>query len=225
MHRAAALLQHAKVTLERTRPELRKVTIAGDFRRGCELVADLALVAETSDPEARPAVFDTSGLQVYVVDRKRFGAALLHATGSPEHLEQLRALAEKKGMRLASDGLHGGCTVIAAREADIYRALGLPFIEPELREGHGEIEHALKGRLPELVTDEDLHGILHSHTAASDGTETLERMATATLERGFEYFGVADHSKSAHYAGGLTVEQASGSRSSEQEVRQELSGS
>ena len=70
--------------------------------------------------------------------------------------------------------------MVGAEEADIYRALGLPFIEPELREGRGEIERAMNDKLPELVTDEDLQGILHSHTDASDGTETLERMAEAT---------------------------------------------
>jgi DNA polymerase (family 10) len=207
MHRAAALLQHAKAAVERTQPELRNVTVAGDLRRGCELVADLALVAEAPRPEKKPAAPDSSGLKIYVSDRKHFGAALLHATGSPEHLEQLRALAEKSGMRLDPDGLHKGRSVVAAKEADIYRALGLPFIEPELREGRDEIERATKGKLPKLVTDNDLHGILHCHTDASDGTETLERMAKATRQRGFQYFGVADHSKSAHYAGGLLVDQ------------------
>ena len=88
--------------------------------------------------------------------------------------------------------------MVAAKEADIYRALGLPFIEPELREGRGEIERATKGKLQKLVTDDDLHGILHCHTDVSDGTETLARMAKATRQRGFQYFGVADHSKSAH---------------------------
>ena len=76
-----------------------------------------------------------------------------------------------------------------------------------MREGRSEIERALEGKLPKLVTDRDLQGILHCHTDASDGTETLEAMAKATRERGFEYFGVADHSKSAHYAGGLSIEQ------------------
>ncbi|MGY4600589.1 DNA polymerase (family 10) [Bradyrhizobium sp. GM22.5] len=109
--------------------------------------------------------------------------------------------------RLETDGLHKGRTLIAGDEVEIYRALGLPFIDPELREGRGEIELALKGKLPKLVTDNDLRGILHCHTDASDGTETLETMAKATRQRGFEYFGVADHSKSAHYAGGLSVEE------------------
>jgi DNA polymerase (family 10) len=207
LHRAAALLEHAKETLQKAQPGLRNVAVAGDFRRGCELVADLALVAEAPVLESGPAILNSSGLKVHLTDRKHFGASLLQATGSVEHLDRLRSLAEAKGMRLEAVGLHKGRSLVAGKEEDIYRALGLPFIEPELREGRGEIERALKGGLPKLVTDNDLRGILHCHTDASDGTETLETMARATQERGFQYFGVADHSKSAHYAGGLSVEQ------------------
>ena len=207
LHRAAALLEHAQESLSKSRPELKRLTIAGDFRCGCELVGDLAIVAEAPCSGIEPEVVNATGLQVRLADRKHFGTALLHATGSPAHLEQLRLLAEKKGMRLEEDGLHKGRGVVAGTEEDIYRALGLPFIEPELREGRGEIERALKGEPPKLVTDRDLREILHCHTDASDGTETLETMAKATLKRGYKYFGVADHSKSAHYAGGLSVEQ------------------
>ncbi|WLB24056.1 PHP domain-containing protein [Bradyrhizobium japonicum] len=206
LHRAAALLAQAKDSIRKSRPELKRVTIAGDFRRGCELVGDLAIVAEAAKPD-KTSTPSADELQIRVSDRKHFGVALLFATGSATHIEQLRALAAEKGMRLQPDGLHKGRTLIAGEEADIYRALGLPFIDPELREGRGEIEAALKGKLPKLVTDQDLRGILHCHTDASDGTETLESMAKATRQRGFEYFGVADHSKSAHYAGGLSVEE------------------
>ncbi|MCP1909421.1 MULTISPECIES: helix-hairpin-helix domain-containing protein [unclassified Bradyrhizobium] len=207
LHRAALLLEHAQDSLRKARPELKRLTIAGDFRRGCELIGDLAIVAEAPSSGMEPEFVDTTGLQVRLADRRHFGAVLLHATGSPAHLEQLRQLAEEKGMRLERNGLHKQRSVVAESEEAIYRALGLPFIEPELREGRGEIERALNGELPKLVTDQDLRGILHCHTEASDGTETLETMAKATLKRGFEYFGVADHSKSAHYAGGLSVEQ------------------
>ncbi|MGY3529345.1 PHP domain-containing protein [Bradyrhizobium sp. USDA 4452] len=162
---------------------------------------------KTAKDEDAPTALNSSGLKVHLTDRKHFGATLLQATGSAEHLEQLRTLAQRKGMTLQTDGLRKGRRIMAAKEADIYDALGLPFIEPELREGRGEIERALRGKLPELVTDGDLHGILHCHTDASDGTETLETMANATRKRGYQYFGVADHSKSAHYAGGLSVEQ------------------
>jgi DNA polymerase (family 10) len=207
IHRAAVLLDHARTLLAKARPDLKHVTIAGDFRRGCELVADLAIVAEASKREDAPAPPARSGLKVLISDKKHFGATLLKATGSTKHLEQLQALAELKGMKLETDGLRIGRRLVAANENDIYDALGLPFIEPELREGRGEIERGLKGKLPSLVKDQDLHGILHCHTDASDGTETLEAMANATRKRGFQYFGVADHSKSAHYAGGLSVEQ------------------
>jgi DNA polymerase (family 10) len=207
LHRAAVLLAHAKDSLRKARPELKRVTIAGDFRRGCELVGDLTIVAEAVQTDKRSKASAADGLEIRLSDRKHFGATLLFATGSTAHIEKLQALAAGKGMRLESDGLHKGGTLIAGDEADIYRALGLPFIDPELREGRGEIELAQKGKLPKLVTDKDLRGILHCHTDASDGAETLETMAKATRQRGFEYFGVADHSKSAHYAGGLSVEE------------------
>jgi DNA polymerase (family 10) len=157
LHRAAALLEHARAALAQAQPGLKHVTVAGDFRRGCELVADLSLVAEAPKPSG-PTALDSSGLKVLLTDRQHFGAALLHATGSAEHLEQLRALAEHKGMSLGADGLRKGRRLIAANEERIYDALGLPFIEPELRGGCGEIERALKGKLQKLVTDTDLHG-------------------------------------------------------------------
>jgi DNA polymerase (family 10) len=101
-----------------------------------------------------------------------------------------------------------GRKLVASRsEEEIYDALSLPFIEPVLQEGSEEIERGLKGKLPRLVTDCDLRGILHCHTDFSDGTETLEAMAKSTRERGYHYFGIADHSKSAHYAGGLSLDQ------------------
>jgi DNA polymerase (family 10) len=207
LHRAAALLTHAKDSLRKARPELKRVTVAGDFRRGCELVGELSMVAEAPKVAKTSKASEADGLQIRLTDRKHFGAALLFATGSAAHVAQLKVLAAEKGMRLEADGLHKGRSLIAGDETEIYLALGLPFIDPELREGRGELELALKGKLPKLVDDQDLRGILHCHTDASDGTETLETMAKATRQRGFEYFGVADHSKSAHYAGGLSVEE------------------
>jgi DNA polymerase (family 10) len=206
LHKAAALLQHAIATVKRDHPEYSRIEIAGDFRRGCELVTDFALVAETKTTSAgdEPA----GGLKLAVTDKKHFGASLLHATGSAGHIEQLAQLARDIGFELKPDGLYRGKKLVAsATENDIYEALDLQFIEPELREGRDEIARAAKHKLPKLVRDQDLHGILHCHTIASDGTETLETMAEATRERGFEYFGVADHSQSAHYAGGLSPDE------------------
>src|SRR5581483_6602455 len=120
----------------------------------------------------------------------------------------LRRLAGAKNMELRPEGLVRGTKVVAAAsEADIYRALGLDFIPPELREGRGEIELAGRHRLPVLVEENDLRGILHAHTVASDGVNTLEEMADATLARGHQYFGIADHSRSAFYAGGLSLDE------------------
>jgi DNA polymerase (family 10) len=111
-------------------------------------------------------------------------------------------------MSLDQTGLRRGRKIIAGRrEEHIYAALGLPFIAPELREGADEIALALNHALPQLVTDEDLRGILHAHTERSDGVDTLEAMAEATRTRGYAYFGIADHSKSAHYAGGLSIDE------------------
>lgn len=206
LHKAAALLDHAVASVKNEHPEYSRIQIAGDFRRGCELISDLALVtqARSAAPEQESPV----GLNIVVTDKKHFGAALLNATGSLAHMQLLREFAQDKGLDLKADGLYRGKTLVAsATEEDIYEALDLRFIEPELREGRDEIQRAAERKLPDLVTDQDLHGILHCHTTSSDGTETLETMAEATRKCGFEYFGVADHSQSAHYAGGLSLEE------------------
>jgi DNA polymerase (family X) len=204
--RAAELLSTARANLENSSLGLKAITVAGDLRRGCELVCELALVAEKEVPETSQLRFGE--LTVHVANQDRLGAALLFATGSESHLDQLQTLAKKKGLSLDTNGLRRNGKVVAARtEREIYDALGLQFIEPELREGRGEIALARKKCLPQLVTYEDIRGILHAHTDASDGINTLKQMADAARKRGFSYFGVADHSKSAPYAGGLTVEQ------------------
>src|SRR5258708_233068 len=100
LHRAATLLEHAMQSLRSARPDLKRQTIAGDFRRGCELVGNFSIVAEALTSGEAPAAANAGGLQVYLTDRRRFGAALLFATGSAAHLDQLRALAADKGRRL-----------------------------------------------------------------------------------------------------------------------------
>lgn len=207
IHRAWALLEHAAGMLKHANPDLQRITMAGDARRGCELVSNLAIVAEASKKHAG-SITSSSGIQLRIASRKNFGAALLAATGSQEHLTQLQNVAEKLGMTLDEGGLRkSGKLIAAATEEEIYAGLGLQYIEPELREGLCEIELSQKHKLPKLVIDKDVKGILHCHTDYSDGVETLENMAKATRDRGYQYFGVADHSKSAHYAGGLSIEQ------------------
>jgi len=208
MHRAAELIASAENHLRRALPDLKRIVPAGDFRRGNELVFDLSLVAESAKLQNGPERIKTSQLSVYLTDAERFGASLLLATGSQAHLRQLRAIARPQGFNLDERGLWRGEQIIAGRtEAEVYRALGLQYIEPELREGRGEIALARQALLPRLVELADIRGILHAHTDRSDGGNSLQAMAEAAHQRGYEYFGVADHSQTARYARGLNVEQ------------------
>jgi DNA polymerase (family X) len=205
LHRAAKLVDAAMVALQKTHRTLRGISPVGDLRRGSELVTDLAVIAE--GPAGEQKMFKQGDLSFYLTDKKRYGITQLFTTGAKAHVDQLVEYAESKGMHLSSEGLRVGKRLVAAEEKDIYAALGLQFIAPELREGRGEIELAADGKLPKLVSDRDIRGILHCHTDRSDGAATLEQMADAARDRGYEYFGVADHSKSAHYAGGLSVDE------------------
>ena len=209
LHRAADLLRAAQENLRRSHLGLKRITPAGDFRRGCELVGDLTLVAETPGLLGPPEILRASAeLSVHLAGPGSYGIALLHATGSKRHIGALGTLAAAKGLSLEKDGLRHGSKIVASKtEAEIYSALDLQFIAPELREGGDEIELALTGELPRLLDDGDIRGILHAHTVLSDGVNTLAEMAEAVRDRGYAYFGVADHSQSAHYAGGLSLEE------------------
>jgi DNA polymerase (family 10) len=183
LHKAKALLEHAISSVKQQHPEYSRVEIAGDFRRGCELVSDLAVVAQAKTVSAERE--SSGGLDLTITDKQHFGARLLHATGSATHLELLKAFARDRDFELRPDGLYREKKLVAsAAEKDIYEALKIQFIEPELREGRDEIERAAKHTLPKLVRDQDIRGVLHCHTTASDGTETLEAMADATRARG-----------------------------------------
>ena len=103
--------------------------------------------------------------------------------------------------------LKDGRVVAQRTEDEIYAALGLPYIAPELRETGKEVELAREGKLPELVTQGDLRGVLHAHTMESDGSDSLEDMAEAARQRGYAYLGLTDHSQTAHYAGGLKIQE------------------
>jgi DNA polymerase (family 10) len=209
LHRAAAALRFATDEIGRAHPEWTQITPAGDFRRGCELVGALSLVAVDPDLESADRTIEQGDqLVVHVTRPERYGIALLLATGTRNHLEALRAVARRKGLALEANGVREKGRLIAQRtEKDVYAALGLPYIAPELRETGKEVDLALKGDLPELVTQADVRGVLHAHTTDSDGTDSLEDMAEATRERGYAYLGLTDHSQAAHYAGGLTADE------------------
>lgn len=207
------------------------VTAAGSLRRGRDTVGDLDLLVTGHDLGRLPghllkfpAVASVlaqgddkvsfklaTGMQVDVriLPAECFGAALLYFTGSKEHNVALRDRAKRRGMKLSEYGLFRGEEVVASRtEEDIYRALGLPFIPPELREAMGEIEAAEEGKLPDLVALEDIRGDLQMHTTASDGKTSVEEMAAAAKELGYRYILITDHSKAVTIAKGLDEEQA-----------------
>ena len=207
-------------------PGVEQVEIAGSFRRRKETVGDLDLLACGGSTEAVMQAFVThpdvlevlgrgetkssvrmrSGLQVDLrhVPAESFGAALVYFTGSKEHNIELRRIAIENGLSLNEYGLkRGERTETARTEDDVYRALGLEWIPPELREARGEIEMARNHQLPELVELADLRGDLHMHTDRTDGREPLETMVQAAKARGYEYVAITDHSKALAMIGGF----------------------
>jgi DNA polymerase (family 10) len=162
----------------------------------------------------------------------RWGTALQYFTGSQAHNVKLRELALKQGLSLSEYSLthnksdagkrEGGWEELCAEEEEVYRALRLPFIEPELREDRGEIEAALAGELPQLVTIHDIRGEVHCHSTWSDGRASIEEMALAAEVRGYEYLVISDHSQSLGMTGGLTPERLRQQRAEIQTVQERL---
>jgi DNA polymerase (family 10) len=195
------------------------VALAGSARRLADSVKDLDVIAAAEDPAALTKAFAEldviesagsagenavrgrthSGLavDVRVVEPDQFGNLLQHFTGSKDHNMQLREAAVRRGLHVSEYGILDdatGETTRCATEEEVYERLGLTWIPPELREGRGELEAAANGGLPQLVEEGDLRGDVHSHTVASDGRNTIEQMAQAALDRGYEYLAITDHS-------------------------------
>ena len=214
-----------------------RLEIAGSLRRMRESVKDVDILVTSTEPArvietlvSLPSVVEVTGrgetkasvrhqdglaIDLRVVEPAAFGAALQYFTGSREHNVRLRQLAIQRGLKLSEYGLFDeatGARVAGATEEDVYGALGLPFIAPELREDTGELEAAREGRLPRLVEPRDLRGDLHDHTDWSDGHHPLEKLVEAAEARGYEYIIVSDHSRSLTIAGGLSVEEVRAQR-------------
>ncbi len=204
-------------------------SLAGSLRRGHETIKDIDLLASSLHPGELAGAFaghemaasviargDTkvsitlqSGINadLRIIQPDEFPYALHHFTGSREHNTAMRGRARDLGFKMNEYGLfQEGRNVVCRSEEEIFAALGLRYIEPELRENMGEIEAAEKGKLPRLMEEKDIRGIFHVHTNFSDGTDSLEKMATAVKAMGLEYVGISDHSRSAFYAGGLSEE-------------------
>ena len=205
---------------------VKEVAVAGSYRRRKETVGDLDLlvtaagsspvierfvkydeVAEiVSQGTTRSTVRLRSGLQVdlRVVPQVSYGAALYYFTGSKSHNIAIRRIAAGRKLKLNEYGLFRGDERIAGRtEQELLKTLRLRWIPPELREDRGEIEAARRGRLPELVTLDDIRGDLHSHSRVTDGQDSVEGMARAAKERGYDYLSINDHSRHVTIADGL----------------------
>lgn len=212
-------------------PGVGQAHVAGSLRRRKELVKDIDILAESSSPEALMDWFtsqeevdeviakgDTKSsirlkngmaVDIRVVSSQQYPYALHHFTGSKEHNTALRHIARSRGIKMNEYGMfkgEEGILIPCKSEAEIFNALGMDYIPPELRENYGEIEAALNGSLPELVRAEDIKGIFHVHTNYSDGRTSLQEIAEAAIALGYSYIGIADHSQSAFYANGLTAE-------------------
>jgi len=203
-----------------------RISICGSLRRSKEIIRDIDLLVSTKAPaalmkrftslpqvyqvtghgETKSSVVLASGIQadLRAVTDEQFPYALNYFTGSKAHNTAMRARAKKKGLKLNEYGLFRGERLLRCKdEEELYAKLGLDYVPPELREDTGEIEAAAEGTLPHLIEAGDIQGTFHVHTNWSDGGATLEAMARGAAKLGYRYLGIADHSKSAIYAGGL----------------------
>lgn len=205
-------------------------SIAGSLRRRNEVVKDIDIVASSEKPaeladvftglpqverilskgETKAGVALSSGINadLRIVTEREFPFALHHFTGSKEHNVAMRHRAIQMKLKMNEYGLFSDNGLIVCKNEDeIFAALGLAYIHPELRENCGEIEAAAEGTLPALVEMQDIRGVFHAHTTASDGTSSLKELVNYAKNMGLEYLGIADHSRSAYYAGGLSIDQ------------------
>jgi DNA polymerase (family X) len=219
---------------------LERIEIAGSFRRRRETVGDLDIVAAARDSSAvlghfrtlpainrilgagdtRASVVLNNGLQIdlRVVPRSSWGAALVYFTGSQAHCIHIRRIARNLGLLLNEYGLYRNTEVVAGgEEEEVYRGLGLSWLPPELREDRGEVDAAREGRLPKLVELADLRGDLHSHSNWTDGHASIEEMARSAQAAGLEYFALTDHSQRLAMVHGLDPQRL-------QEQRREIEG-
>lgn len=223
-------MPQAQTVLEVLRgvPEVRRAELAGSLRRGRELVHDVDLVVATDAPaavrdalagassiaavldggEQRQAVLTQSGLRVEIAmtPPATFGNLLQHATGSAAHNIRLREMAVRRGWSISEHGIttDDGSVLTHDDERDVYAALGLAWIPPELREDRGELDVAEAGEVPELVTQERILGDVHVHSDWSDGRADMATMVQAAIARGYRYLGFADHSVSLAMTRGLS---------------------
>jgi len=212
--------------------DVKEIALAGSLRRMKETIGDVDIVVTSAKADrvmdtfttmprvkqvlakgpTRSSVILDSGVQadVRVVEPESFGAALQYFTGSKDHNVKVRERAVRKGLKINEYGVFrvkDERRVAGKTEEDVYEAVGLPWIPPEVREDQGEIELADRGKLPNLISLKDIHGDLQMHTRWSDGSENVEEMARAAKEHGYEYIAITDHSQSLKFVGGVTIDE------------------
>jgi DNA polymerase (family 10) len=215
----------------REHPAADRVEVAGSARRWAETCKDIDLIATAEEPQAlaehllaspliaaagkpgpngvRAQTQNGISVDLRIVAPQAFGNLLQHFTGSQAHNVQLREDAVSRGLSVSEHGItevESGKVDLCASEEAVYERLGYAYIEPELREGRGELKAAREGKLPQLVSLDDINGDLHSHTTLSDGRNTLEEMAEAGRERGYAYMAITDHSASHGFGDHVTEE-------------------
>jgi DNA polymerase (family 10) len=228
------VLPIAEELLQKLRGEapIKKFSLAGSLRRWKDTIKDIDILATSKQPQkvmhafvhlpyakevlmkgpTKSSIVTHEGIQVdlRVVEEDSFGSALAYFTGSKTHNIRLREMAVRKGLKINEYGIFkskSGRKIGGRNEIDVYEALDLPFIPPELREDTGEIEAAVKGILPKLVELEDIKGDLHVHSKYSDGSHDIDELIESAENRGYEYIAVTDHSKGLGIAGGMSIEQ------------------
>lgn len=224
-----------------------RAEVAGSCRRRQETCGDLDVLAIADDSTAamdrlaahpqvdkvlargetkqRVRLLNGMELDLRVVPEASFGAALQYFTGSKEHNIVMRRRAQERGLKLNEYGLFRGETPVAGHtEEEIYTALDLPWIPPELRENRGEFEWAAHGHLPRLIEVADIQGDLHMHTTATDGTASILEMAAAARERGLKYIAITDHSKRVQIANGLDADRLRAHWQNIERARGQISG-
>jgi len=241
------ILPEVKEILDRlkTLKEIEQISVAGSVRRMKETIGDVDILITTRNPKkvmdffvslpgktkvwlrgpTKSSIRMKQGFDVdlRVVQNKSYGSALQYFTGSKEHNIATRRLAIEKGLKLNEYGVFQGKRMIAGwNEAGVYRVLGLPWMEPELREDQGEIEKGLRKELPKIIGYDEIKGDLHCHSDWDGGENSIEEMAKAGMEMGYEYIGIADHTKYLKIEHGLDEKKLSRQRKEIDELNEKF---
>ena len=206
--------------------EVDQISLAGSIRRRKETIGDVDILVVSKNPgkvmdffvglDGVEKVWGKGGtkssvrmkegfdMDLRIVKKESYGSALQYFTGNKDHNIITRKIAIEKGLKLSEYGVFRGSKMIAGKtEEDVYKAIGLPFIEPELRENDGEIEVALQNKLPKLIGYKDIKGDLHCHSDWNGGENSIEEMGQSAIEMGYDYIGISDHTKFLHIENGL----------------------